>query len=218
MQSAVMVHYTRLKKKRLGDVLMDDGLLTKEAVIAALHDQQVSNGLLSNVLLESQDVSEFELARAIVDQQQVPFIDLSSYNLHKELVEQFPAEFLHEVRVVPMENFGGRVSFAVQEIPSDSVIEKLKEYAENGMYFFIALSANLSRALREFAPVQTEEEAMDDVAADKGWTNLFDTANESILSDMVEPEEGEIELIPGEAETADDGEGAAGLGVLDDIE
>ncbi|MEE8105826.1 MAG: hypothetical protein V3T86_09860 [Planctomycetota bacterium] len=217
MQSAVM-HYTRVKKKRLGDFLMDEGLITKEAVIAALHEQQVSNRLLSSVLLESEDVSEFELARAIVEHQHVPFLELSSYNLHKELVEGFDAEFLNAARVVPMENFGGRISFAVQEVPSEAVVEKLMEHADKGMYFFIALASNISRALREYAPVQTEEEAMSGVAADKGWTNLFDTANESILSDIVEPDAVDVELVSGGEESTDAAEGADGLGILDDIE
>ena len=126
MVSAVMVHYERVKRKRLGDFLMDEGLVTKDGMIAALHEQQVSNNLLSNVLLESQNVSEFELARAIVDHQQVPYLDLGDYNLHKDLVKQFDAEFLNAVRVVPIENFGGRIAFAVQEVPSLEIVEKLK--------------------------------------------------------------------------------------------
>ena len=51
-----------------------------------------------------------------------------------------------------------------------------------------------------------------------GWTNLFDTANESILSDIVEPDAVDVELVSGGEESTDAAEGADGLGILDDIE
>jgi len=83
-----MTHYDRLKRKRLGDVLVDEGLATEEIVIAALQEQQRTGALLSEILLKQRQVGEHDLARAIVDHYQVPYIDIKNYTMHKDLVKE----------------------------------------------------------------------------------------------------------------------------------
>ena len=84
-----MTHYQRLKKKRLGDLLVDEGLVGNDTVIAALHERQVSHRLLSEILIEAEELSEYDLARILVEQLQLPYLDLSTYQIHKDLVQTF---------------------------------------------------------------------------------------------------------------------------------
>lgn len=197
-----MTHYDRLKRKRLGDVLVDEGLATEEEVIAALQEQQQTGKMLSDILFEGRKVSEYDIARAIVEHCQAPFIDLRAYTLHKDLIKTLPARLLHGAGVVPMERFGDQISFACQEVPSDEVANRLKEHSPGGIYIFIASSVDIRAALHSHAPLtaETEEEpkAAAPVAAraptpseeeDQAWKELFDTANEAILTDLTEPDE-----------------------------
>ena len=197
-----MTHYDRLKRKRLGDVLVDEGLATEEEVIAALQEQQQTGRMLSDILFDGRKVSEYDIARAIVEHCQAPFIDLRSYNLHKDLIKTLPARLLHSAGVVPMERFGDQVSFACQEIPSDEVANRLKEHSPGGIYIFIASSVEVRAALETHAPPDEEAGKESDVAApatkvaagrkqeeDQAWKNLFDTANDSILTELTDPDE-----------------------------
>jgi type IV pilus assembly protein PilB len=196
-----MTHYDRLKRKRLGDVLVDEGLATEEEVIAALQQQQQTGTLLSDILFEGRTVSEYDIARAIVEHCQAPFIDLRSYTLHKDLIKTMPVRLLHSAGVVPMERFGDQIAFACQEIPSDEVANRLKEHSPGGIYIFIASSVDIRAALHNHAPLSAEGDE-EPVAApvagqastqaqeeDQAWKELFDTANESILTDLTEPKD-----------------------------
>jgi hypothetical protein len=197
-----MTHYDRLKRKRLGDVLVDEGLATEEEVISALQEQQQTGRMLSDILFEGRKVSEYDIARAIVEHCQAPFIDLRTYNLHKDLIQSMPARLLHAAGAVPMERFGDQISFACQEIPSDELANRLKEHAPGGMYIFIASSVEIRAALQSHAPL-TEETAAEPKAApaapapkapaqteeDQAWKELFDAANESILTELTEKDE-----------------------------
>jgi len=49
-----MTHYERLKRKRLGDVLVDEGVVERDVVIRALQEQQLSRRLLSAIPLEDE--------------------------------------------------------------------------------------------------------------------------------------------------------------------
>ena len=186
-----MTHYERLKKKRLGDILVDERLVGKDTMIAALHEQQVSGRLLSDILLAGDEFSEHELARTLVEQQQMPYLDLSCYSLHRDLLKEFASGLLHKNGVVPLERFGGRVAFAAQEIPSPNVIEELKKQSPDGLFFFVALASEVKRCLHENAPLEGEDRRVvaEDIGQDRAWQSLFDAANESVIAELSEDED-----------------------------
>ena len=196
-----MTQYHRLKRKRLSDLIVDEGLADKEVVLAALHEQQSSGDLLTTIMLAAQECDAFDLARVIVEQYQIPFFELSLSSGNKELVKEFPAELLHAARIFPLERFGDHVTFVCQEIPSADVHKQLKEYVKGSVLVFAGLARDIEEKLHEFAPYQRAEQiapiervepVMDpeEAARDREWQSLFDTANESVMSEMdiVEPE------------------------------
>ncbi|MHC4547950.1 MAG: GspE/PulE/PilB domain-containing protein [Planctomycetota bacterium] len=196
-----MTHFDRLKRKRLGDILVDEGIATEEEVIAALQEQQQTGRLLTDILFDGRQVSEYQIARAVVEQYQTPFIDLRSYTLHKDLVTSYPAKLLHRAAVIPLERFGKQVCFACQEIPSDDIADKLKESSPGGIYIYVASAVDIRHSLANYAPLAEEEAEEADARErpvatavpneDQAWKELFDAANESILTDLSDTPGGE---------------------------
>jgi hypothetical protein len=196
-----MTNYDRMKRKRLGDILVDDGLATEETVIAALQDQQRTGRLLSDILLDQRQVGEHDLARAIVEHYQVPYIELRTYTIHKDLVKEIPAALLHRARVVPLDKYGKQICFACQEIPPKECVDELRRHAPGGVYFFVASAVDIRKALEDYAPIgkpaagpgapapasapakkqAATAEQSDENAA---WKDLFDAANDSILTEI----------------------------------
>jgi hypothetical protein len=200
-----MTHYDRLKRKRLGDVLVDEGLATEEIVIAALQEQQRTGALLSETLLQQRQLGEHDLARAIVEHYQVPYIDLKNYTIHKDLVKEVPAALLGRARIVPLDRYAKQMCFACQEIPAKEVVDELRKVAPGGIYFYVASAVDIKKALEDYAPVAKSapaapagkpaaggkapaKAAVSAAAAsadeNNAWKDLFDAANESILTDI----------------------------------
>jgi Type II secretion system (T2SS), protein E, N-terminal domain len=203
-----MTHYDRLKRKRLGDVLVDEGLATEEIVIAALQEQQRSGALLSEILLQQRQVGEHDLARAIVEHYQVPYIELRNYTIHKDLVKEVPPALLNRARVVPLDRYAKQMCFACQEIPAKEVVDELRKIAPGGIYFYVASAVDIKKVLEDYAPVAKPAAPAKPAAAAKAaagaktpakaaaapaaagedensaWKDLFDAANDSILTDI----------------------------------
>jgi type IV pilus assembly protein PilB len=208
-----MTHYDRLKRKRLGDVLVDEGLATEEIVIAALQEQQRSGALLSEILLQQRQVTEHDLARAIVEHYQVPYIDLRNYTIHKDLVKELPAPLLNRARIVPLDRYAKQMCFACQEIPAKETVDELRKIAPGGVYFYVASSVDIRKVLEDYAPLEKAAAPAKASAGSKApagakapakaaaakapvgatgdsadennaWKDLFDAANDSILSEI----------------------------------
>jgi len=221
-----MTHYDRLRRKKLGDLLVDEDVATKEAVIAALHEHHQTGTPLGEILIQGDDLTEYDLAKVMVEQYQLPFLDLSHHTYPRELIAKFPARLLHNARMLPLGQFGDAVCFAVPEFPPAKAIGELKKYGAERFYLYAAMAAEIRYALNEHVPLEDDELASDPAAAaklgapvadakmaeDGAWKELFDTANESIVSGLDDDDEQALESIEvveasGEAENeADDGE------------
>ena len=192
-----MTYYERLKRKRLSDILVDEGVASKEAVITALHEHQQSNNLLSHILIHAGELREYDLARVLVGQYQLPFLELTNQSYHRELIEKLPAQLLHTNRMVPLGSFGEITTFVCQEFPAEAVFDELATFGVHRVFLFVALACDIRLALHDHVPIADEagtrgeaKVRAEEMAADKTWTQLFDTANEAVVTDMEQaPEE-----------------------------
>ena len=196
-----MRHYERLRRKKLGDLLVDEEAANDEAVINALLEHHKTNIPLSQILLTDGELREFDLARIMVEQYQLPFLDLDNYTHHRDLIANYPPRLLHHARIMPLDQFGEVVCFVVQEFPSDEVIAELRKHGTERFFLYTALATEIRQALNDHAPLPKDEPAPDASAPemlramgeegeeDGAWRELFDTANEAIVSAL--PDESE---------------------------
>ncbi|MCZ6573166.1 MAG: hypothetical protein ACE10D_13350 [Planctomycetota bacterium] len=192
-----MAHLERLNRKPLGEILVAEGLLDRETVDDALRKQKTTKRLLSDILLDAGLILETDLAALLVQQQQVPYVDLSAYNVRKELIQELPARLLHRAALVPLERFGDQIVFACQELPTWEIVESLRRYSPDGHYYYVCLVADVKRVLGEYAPLPEEPEEEEPAAAqpvdpdDDSWKSLFDSANNAVMADIKDdPDDG----------------------------
>ena len=81
---------TRPEKIRLGDLLVNQGLLTAEQLKLALDEQKRTGRKLGRIFVESSYVTEDGIAKALAHQLQAPFIDLKSFRPKPELIKLLP--------------------------------------------------------------------------------------------------------------------------------
>ena len=75
----------RPEKVRLGEILLQQGLLTAEQLQQALDEQRKSGRKLGRVFVEKGFVSEDQISTALARQLQVPFVNLKHFTLKPEI-------------------------------------------------------------------------------------------------------------------------------------
>ena len=93
----------RPEKVRLGDLLIQQKLISQDQLKFAL-DQQKRNGRkLGRVLIDNSFVTEEQIAEALASQLHAPYINLKYYNINPELVRLLPENQARRFRAVVME-------------------------------------------------------------------------------------------------------------------
>lgn len=78
------------QKVRLGDLLIQQGLLTEEQLKLSLDEQKRTGRKLGRVFVESGYVTEEGISQALARQLRIPFIDLKSFTPKPDLIKLLP--------------------------------------------------------------------------------------------------------------------------------
>ena len=97
----------RPERIRLGDLLIQESLLTAVQLDAALVEQKKSGRKLGRIFIDRQWVTEVQIAKAVARQLRAPFIDLSTRNLRREVAALLPETHARRLRALPIEDNAG---------------------------------------------------------------------------------------------------------------
>lgn len=104
----------------LGRLLIDNGLISEEALDEALEDQASSGKPLAHWLIEKGLVAESDLTQLLADQYGVPIADFDELEMPASLLQLVPQEMARRYQVVPLQVRGKVLEVAMVD-PSDVV-------------------------------------------------------------------------------------------------
>ena len=108
----------RPERIRLGELLVQQKLLSQEQLRAALEDQSRSGRKLGRVLIESGYLSEDQIGEALARQLGVPFINLKYYNFNSAVTRKLPEAQARRFRALLLEEQDDAVLLAMVD-PTD---------------------------------------------------------------------------------------------------
>lgn len=96
----------RLEKFRLGDLLIQQGLLTEAQLKQSLEEQKRTGRKLGRVFVESGYVSEEQISEAMARQLDVPYVNLRFFNVKAEAVRLLPEAQARRFRALVLDDKG----------------------------------------------------------------------------------------------------------------
>ena len=108
----------RPEKVRLGDVLVQQGVISQEQLNNALGIQKQTGRRLGRVLVETGATTAERIAEALAQQLNLPYIDIKFFNVDRELVVTLPEAQARRFRAIPLEDRETRVLVGMAD-PTD---------------------------------------------------------------------------------------------------
>ena len=116
----------------IGDILLRQTLLSEENLADALsfQEQQTSEKRIGQVLVETGQVGEDDLCRALAEQWELAYVEeIPAESASRELLQSLPIEFLRKHGILPFQNGEDEVTIAVTDpldtMAIDSVINAI---------------------------------------------------------------------------------------------
>ena len=133
--------------KRLGDVLIDAGLITEDQLGHALKQQKETKRRLGDELIAEGVITEAGLIEALQMQLGVEFVDLSAIDLDPELSRVISKNVARQYNVVPVRTSPDEVCLAMSDPLNFMAIEAVKNATRKRVIPMVTTHDSLMRAI-----------------------------------------------------------------------
>jgi type IV pilus assembly protein PilB len=123
---------------RLGDILIKEGLITREQLQQALAEQRASKHRLGYVLVKLGLVQELEITKLLARQYRMPAVDLSRFEVDPKLIKLMPADLATKHVVLPLKREGRTLTIAMADPTDHGLLEDLKFITRYDLFPVIA--------------------------------------------------------------------------------
>lgn len=105
-------------KQRLGDLLVNEGIITEPQLMQALKEQRIAGGKLGSTLIVLGFISEEQLVNFLAKQLNIPYINISSLEIDPKVVMKLPEVHARRHRALVVEAEGESITVALSD-PAD---------------------------------------------------------------------------------------------------
>jgi type IV pilus assembly protein PilB len=140
-----------MKRKRLGEILRDEGLISEEQLQAALEKQKREEGLrIGEALVAMGAVTAEGVAQAIWQQLQIPYVDLDNYALDPKVIELVPEKLARAYLALPIFKIGNALTVAMADPLNVIAIDDLRSKTGCEIETVISTEEKIIRCLENY--------------------------------------------------------------------
>ncbi len=150
------------KKLRLGDALIQEGLINDEQLQQALALQKKSGKRLGAVLVEMHLVTEQDIVQILSKQLKIPFIDLSNYLIDPVIAKLIPEHIAKRHMLIPINKVGNKLTVAMVDPLNIIAIDDIQLLTGLMVKPVVATQTDINKALQDaYGAVAKQDELMD---------------------------------------------------------
>jgi len=137
----------KTSKKSLGNMLVEEKLITPEQLEEALAVQQQKGGKLSDILLKQGLVKAEELAVVLSIQLKLPLIDLKRHAVQPEALRLIPEEMARKHALIPLDIVNNSLMVVMADPEDIRTIEDIKAQAKMRVEVALGVRSDIERAI-----------------------------------------------------------------------
>ena len=161
---------------RLGDILIREGLITRDQLTAALAEQKSTGHRLGYVLVKLGLVQELEVTKILARQYRMPAVDLARFEVDPKILKLVPSDFCLKHVVLPLKREGRTLTVAMADPTNTGVLDDLKFITRYDLFPVIAGEYTLRNIIEKY--YESSDEQL-----------------QSLLKDMEQLGEGDVEVL-----------------------
>jgi len=136
-----------ISQRKLGEILVDAGLLTLEQVDRAVAEARRLQRRLGDYVVDERLVASEDLAMALSLQLNLPFIDLKRHAVQPEALSLVPEAYAREHALIPIAVVGDALQVVMADPVNIHVLEDLKARAKMSIQPAVGIPSDIQEAI-----------------------------------------------------------------------
>ena len=159
-------------KKRLGDILIEERLLTTEQLSQALYEQRRTGQPLVVILINSGFVGEEDIVITLSDQLGIPHLRIESYEIPSDVLKEVPEGIARRYHLIPVAKTGRSLTIAMSDPLNIVAIDDGRMLTGYEIEAVVSTDSEIKKAIdryysgEEHAHVDDYEDILRDAEAD----------------------------------------------------
>jgi MSHA biogenesis protein MshE len=137
----------RPERIRLGDLLIQEQLISQEQLEKALAEQKQSGRKLGRIFIDSGFVTEVQIAKAVARQLRAPFVELTGKVIRPEVARLLPEGQARRLRALPLEDTPAGLRVAMADPTDINAWDELNRLLKREIDLAVAAESQLLAAL-----------------------------------------------------------------------
>ncbi|RKY03495.1 hypothetical protein DRP77_05995 [Candidatus Poribacteria bacterium] len=183
----------RVRRRRLGDILLQEGLITERELGEALEEQRRTGDRLGEILVKRGLITFQQLGKALEKQLGIPYVNLSEVEIHPQVARLIPEELARRYTCIPVKIENNWLYVAFSPPISLKTVEEIKLRTGLRIRPMIATRTEILKAINHYFSV---DQAAKQAIADIRFHELAPSGEEEELEALVKlGEDPVIELV-----------------------
>ncbi len=157
-------------RKKLGDLLIEVGIITSEQLANALEIQKNTGDKLGNILTSQGYVTEDHIIQVLEFQLGIPHVKLEKYNIDKLSCTLIPESIAKRYGLIPIKKENGILTVAMSDPLNVYAIDDLKIYSGMEIQPVIASHDDINKAIDKYYSTQKTMKAVEEFKKEQGST------------------------------------------------
>lgn len=138
------------KRKKLGEILIEAGLIDEKILNLALEKSRISGERIGEVLVKEGYITEDKIAKALGQQYNIPYIGENILEIDKNYPALLPSELAYKFNAIPIYETAQEITIAIVDPLNVMVIDELKKIFKKRVKIVVTTEKLLKRALEKF--------------------------------------------------------------------
>lgn len=140
----------RIVNKQLGEVLIEQGIITHEHLQKGLDFQKEKGGLIGEIFVEMGYVKEEDIAQALTVQYGFPYLPLSNYDINPEVVGIIPLRVAKQYLLIPIDKIGNNLTVVMSNPLNMQAIEDVELITGCNVQVFVSTSSDIKKSISKY--------------------------------------------------------------------
>ena len=194
------------KKIRLGELLINEGILTQDQLNKALEEQKRLKSItqykkLGELLVDLGFVDEKTILQVLSEQLEIDFIDLYAQKIDYDLLTSFPVSMLEENLVLPFRMDKNLIYIATADPLNYDIIDTIKRLVNKDAKIYLAFSRDILAVIENVKRYQKAKELIKKITNDLNETvtltsGAIDDFVDFILKDAIKKRCTDVHIEP----------------------